>query len=326
MRSNFGMMKAPLAVDAAAANLESDSRDEASSKENEDIFESLNMPASALTGIFLWVQQKLKFMMKSDPESKEAAERQCYIIFTAMLLTMFGLSSKKLIIQIEAMHLSLTGVDDTDPQLYSLISSSPSTSYSMPLPPPPPSSPQARQLAEDLENMDMEFDFDTASWRICVPMILPALISLIQLETINSTVRIRLLLRLKGCVNNADNFDIFLSVPNWQAYIFNCLAAEQSRIDFLDAFREACHSSAADTAVKLEDVEKEFYESQNIIDVLLTIMSDIHIHSIQFGAPNASYYAISKPREVRDIQFHNLGTKELLELMKKDNRKVGCVG
>jgi hypothetical protein len=182
-------------------------------------------------------------------------------------------------------------------------------------------------MVEDSEHsMDQEFDIDVAAWRICVPMILPALISLVQLETITSTVRIRLLLRLKGCVNNIDNFDIFLSIPNWQAYIFNCLAAEQSRIDYLEAFREKNQNPSPTTAQMMDDVEKEFYESQNIIDVLISIMSDIHIHSIQFGSPSTSYFAINRPKEVRDIQFHNMATKELLQLMQKDNRKVGCIG
>ena len=127
-------------------------------------------------------------------------------------------------------------------------------------------------------------------------------------------------------MNNIDNFDIVLGIPNWQAYLFNCLALEQSRIDFLDAYKEKCVDLSPVSAQRLEEVEKESYESQNIIDVLISFMSDIHIHSIQVGSPSTAYFTINRPREVRDLQFHSMATKDLLELMKKDNRKVGCIG
>lgn len=316
-RSNFSMrsdLGGALASGATAA-ADSDNREE--HPKESDIFDALGIPASSLTGAFLWIQQKLKAAMKNDVYSKESAERQCYIVFTVLILTMFGLPCKKLVVQIETMYSAMLEVQAAEGGTLLPLHSAPSMTNL---------SSFAYTAPEDADHtMDQEFDVDTASWRICVPMILPALISLVQLETITSSVRIRLLLRLKGCVNNIDNFDVFLSVPNWQSYLFNCLAAEQSRIDFLDAYRENNPSSSPASAGRIEDIEKEFYECQNIIDVLLTFMSDIHIHSIQFGAPSTSYFTISRPKEVRDIQFHNMATKELLQLMQKDNRKVGCI-
>lgn len=310
-------------VAGGASIHEGEMRDEVVSgkdKEGTDIFEALGIPASSLTGVFLWMQNKLKAAMKKDVFCPEAAERQCYIIFTALCLTMFGLPAKKLAVQVEHMYAALqkVGVSEGGGGAETPVHRTPSMTLLQVF---------TATLANEADHtLDQEFDIDTASWRICVPMILPALFSLIQLETINSTVRIRLLLRLKGCVNNVDNFDIFLSIPNWQAYIFNCLAIEQSRIDFLEAYRGANPAPSPTTADSVDHIEKEFYESQNIIDVLISVMSDIHIHSIQFGQPSASYFAINRPKEVRDIQFHNMATKELLQLMQKDNRKVGCIG
>jgi hypothetical protein len=311
LRSNFSAKLDSVASMPEAQEARDDPRD------GQDIFEALGIPASSLTGVFLWIQNKLKVAMKNDVVSPEASERQCYIIFTTLCLTMFGLPVKKYVVQIENMYMALAAAGGTEGGVGMALHASPSLTQLQAF---------AASFADEADHtMDQEFAIDTASWRICVPMILPALFSLIQLETINSTVRIRLLLRLKGCVNNIDNFDIFLSVPNWQAYIFNCLAIEQSRIDYIEAYR-ASNPPSSPGGHHVEYVEKEFYESQNIIDVLISVMSDIHIHSIQFGQPNTSYFAISRPREVRDIQFHNLATKELLQLMQKDNRKVGCIG
>ena len=315
-RSTYSMKSEAASVPAPEAEA---SRDE-HSRGSQDTFEALGIPAPSLTGLFLWIQQKLKAAMKNDVHSKEAAERQCYIIFTALCLTMFGLPAKKLVVQIENMYGAMVDADSAEGGERRLsLHISPSMSQLQEI-------SSASILDREEHSIDQEFDFDTASWRICVPMILPALISLIQIETINSLVRIRLLLRLKGCVNNIDNFDIVLGIPNWQAYIFNCLALEQSRIDFLDAYKEKCADLSPVSAQRLEEVEKESYESQNIIDVLISFMSDIHIHSIQFGSPSTAYFTINRPREVRDLQFHSMATKDLLELMKKDNRKVGCIG
>jgi hypothetical protein len=271
-----------------------------------DVFEGLGMSVSALSSHFLWMQEQLRSEMHSGRFETDSVDRQCYIIFTALQLTMHGQSCKYLVNDVEHILSSKASLlDDQGEERSSFRALSADQT-----------SPRRQLSASTPIERESELDIDFEFSRICLPMIIPALFEFLK-HVDNIKRRTQLILRLKNSLNGFENMDTMLSVPGWQSCMFHLLSVEQSRLVQLEA--EVQSGGPQSDGRGLVDI-------RNVCDIVLTMVSDIHIHAVRFGAPSISYYAVVRPCEVSDIQYHKVTTRELLELMRRDNRKVGCTG
>jgi hypothetical protein len=87
------------------------------------------------------------------------------------------------------------------------------------------------------------------------------------------------------------------------------------------------------SSLKLEssrqNLEKELGNSKNVFDIIINIISDIHMHAMRYGNPttnNLIYGRVVLPDDVNDTLYNKLHAKDLLELYKKEGRKVGGSG
>jgi hypothetical protein len=270
-----------------------------------DIFEGLGMSVGALSSHFLWMQEQLRSEMHSGRFETDSVDRQCYIIFTALQLTMHGHSCKYLVNDVEHILSSKASLlDDQGEERSSFRALSADQT-----------SPRRQHSASTPVERESELDIDFEFSRICLPMIIPALFEFLK-HVDNIKRRTQLILRLKNSLNGFENMDTMLSVPGWQSCMFHLLSVEQSRLVQLEA-EVQCGGPQS---------ERSLVDIRNVCDIVLTMVSDIHIHAVRFGAPSISYYGVVRPCEVSDIQYHKVTTRELLELMRRDNRKVGCTG
>lgn len=290
---------------------------EAGAVRSTDIFEMLGMPVGSLTSYFLWMQEQLRSEMLTGRFETDSVDRQCYVIFTALQLTMHGHSCKYLVNDVEhILSNKQIASDGTDVSAGSQRTSNLSEGDRLSDSPVPPS--PGRKSTRDRVTMDDEVEINFEFSRICLPMIIPALFEFVK-HVDNVRRRIQLILRLKNSMNGFENMDTVLSIPGWQSSIFHVLSMEQSRLYQLET--EVTENTS--TRLRAGSQMRELVDIRNVCDILLNMVSDLHIHAVRFGAPSLSFFTVVRANEVSDIQYHKITTRELLELMKKDNRKVG---
>ena len=267
-----------------------------------DVFEALGIPGGQMVSSFQHILNRFKENINKNSSRDVFDQRQFYVIFTTLSLCMFGSpnSSRSSSILNHAERLFEMTEDENDV----------------------PKQLTVGELLELERGLEYEFaaEFDFQDSRICVPMILPSLITLLQMDSIRSTVRVRLLMRLRSFFYSFDNCDIFLSTPLWQSYVLNAIAMEQNRVLFL---KEHLNNTREDLLVELH---REIDEANNIVDIWTRLMCDLHLHCVQFGSPGVSSFALGKPRRSRMHDYYSLSTKDLLDIIRKDSRKLGCAG
>ena len=352
-----------------------------------DIFERLGIPIKTLPNLMLWLQSTLKAHMKSNSIEKSTIDRQCCIIFTAMHLTMFGLSSKFLLVEVE--KIKLARISSTDDPLTSPARRSRTEG-------PSPSRGTAKEAEFDFNRSDSadpdgkwdsEFNdhfeiSETLSGRICYPMMIPAMIELLQHEAISSWVKLRLVLRLRNCFSLFENADILASVPGWQYYVFNLLVSEQTRLSVLHAqlqnakrssltraagapnrssraisspvatakdtsFAHAASSNSSSSSTAgsrplyggmegsggggggggaMAILEEDMNHCESIVAIVIALITDMSIHAVLFGVSTTGAALVIRPGSALDIKYTAISAKELMEIIRKENRKVGCSG
>jgi len=267
-----------------------------------DVFEALGIPGGQMVSLFQHILNRFKENINKNSSRDVFDQRQFYVIFTTLSLCMFGSpnSSRSSSILDHAERLFEMTEDDNNV----------------------PKQLTVGELLELERGLEYEFaaEFDFQDSRICVPMILPSLIALLQMDAIRSTVRVRLLMRLRSFFYSFDNCDIFVSTPLWQSYVLNAIAMEQNRVLFL---KEHLNNTREDLLVELH---REIDEANNIVDTWTRLMCHLHLHCVQFGSPSVSSFALGKPRRSRMYDYYSLSTKDLLDIIRKDSRKLGCAG
>ena len=272
-----------------------------------DVFEALGIPGAQLVSSFQHILNRFKENINKNSSSSSSRDvfdqRQFYVIFTALSLCMFGSPNNSLLGHAERLFEKEGDNDnDDDDDTRSQLT--------------------VGELLELERGLEYEFaaEFDFQDSRICVPMILPSLIALLQVDSMRSTVRVRLLMRLRSFFHSFENCDIFLTTPLWQSYVLNAIAMEQNRVLFL---KEHLNKTREDL---LGELHREIDEANNIVDIWTRLMCDLHLHCVQFGSPGVSSFALAKPRRSRMHDYYSLSTKDLLDIIRKDSRKLGCAG
>lgn len=289
----------------ANASLENSSAvGEDPSGKKKDIFDELGIPVSHLAANFHLLQKKLKDAMIQNPSSPKVTAAQCDIIYRILNHTMHGQNCKFLKDEIES-RIPLEGSSvlfvDTEP-------TSPSS--------------------------HVEERTSLASTRINIPLIFPSIISFISSSVTTPAQRFSFLADLRTGIQNFENFDAILSIPAWQACVFDMLSKEQSFMLTIEdnLFSKGWNgdmknpkfsmaSSAENTSKQLRQVY-DLKRSKSIFDVAIHFLGEIHLHAIRFGMSPVGY-SITRPGDIDAVQYHKLSTKDLLLMLKKGGRCVG---
>lgn len=304
-----------------SANVQNQENEDTTSS---DIFSALGIPVKALSSMFLWVQQQLIEQMRKRLFDVDSFDRQCFIIFTALKLTMHGRSCKFLLVEIEKISMS-SGAEEE---------STPGKEEESPL------SPSGNS---ENSNFDDSVELDTGTAKICFPMVIPALIDFFRHDIVSTSLRIQFVLKLKHCIHGAENFDTFISVPGWQTGLLQILALEQRRIQLLqetvDSFSRGdpneinelltkvlglSEAAGGRDSQRLSTLEKEVEDSKKIYDIVIKLITEIQLHSIRFGVSRVSQFVVSRPAEYVVQDYYRMPMVDILSRMKKESREIGC--
>eukprot|EP01038_Epipyxis_sp_PR26KG_P008120 gene8120-10998_t len=281
-----------------------------------DIFELLGIPVNTLVGNFIWMQEQLKQQMKSGLGStldQSVYTHEYNIIFAAFQLTMHGHSCKFLAVEIERI-VTLKSEVGKMPEIDTLSNEKSSKFYES-------------VFEESLANYQ-NGDNSIVNTRMSLPLIFPAIIEFLNVDGINISNRVTLVLSLKNGLQGLENLDTMLGIPGWQSYFLRFLSNEQNRMEEVNSIIDNNESYYEEEGDDGDDEEliflrKILLQCKNAFDIVLTIISDVHMHAIRYGVPVSTIAIISRPGEVNDTQYNKVLSKDLLEIYRKDDRKVG---
>lgn len=151
---------------------------------------------------------------------------------------------------------------------------------------------------------DGEYDEIFSSLHLLsIPMVFPSLTELIKFAPIGGAQRITHFQRISDALGGIENMDIFMSIPKWQSLLLDILAAERKADDRVDD-----------------------HGLQVLAAAVGNIMTKCHVHSVLCGDLRSPMYAINPPKRLQAVKYAEIATVDLFEMMRRDQRILGCGG
>ncbi|RYH28540.1 DUF4704 domain-containing protein [archaeon] len=143
---------------------------------------------------------------------------------------------------------------------------------------------------------------------LSIPMVFPSLIELFKFSQSSLEKRIVFLQRVTTFIEGMENYDIFMSIPKWQSLLLDVLVAERKQKEI-----DQHHGASLETLHVLSST-------------IGTIFTKLHAHSVLCGDLRAPRYHIELPCVLSGPKYKDLDGKELFEMIRRDQRILGCGG
>jgi hypothetical protein len=262
-------------------------------------------------------------VIRSTLFDAESIIAQLKLIFFILDSTMYGRSCKFLMNEIEKIPLTKAELENVHH----------------------PKIPSASQFPIDI-SVD-QYDLEGECQKICIPMIFPALVELLKSNICDFPIRIELFQSIFTNLKGIENYDIITNIPKWQSVLldFYCEVEHQIR-EFVHRNSSSSSSSVststfpppiilpgAASGSSLRGTDQQIMSviiyTTKLVDIIAEIFSNLHTTAVQFGELKNSKFRIelpSKETKLSSTDFLSYPIKDILEIIRRDQRALGCSG
>ncbi len=262
----------------------------------------------------------------------ETTMAQLKLVFFILENTMYGRSCKFLINEIEKIPLQ-----KADPE----------TAHH-------PSPTMSTQVDVAID----QYDLENESHKICIPMIFPVIIDVLKSSICDFNLRIQLFDNLFSHLQYIENYDMIMSIPKWQSLILDFFCELEGQIkEFVQSHHLKNNSPTlmagmANLIGRDQQIMAVIIQTSKLVDVVAAAFTGLHIVAVQFGELKGSKYKIELPTitpyhyssttsgndkapanvphrgndHLSPCEYLSYSTKELFDIIKKDQRALGCSG
>jgi hypothetical protein len=289
-----------------------------------DIWKKIGLlDQSSITAWLTDMWQRNADAIKSTLFDSESVTAQLKLIFFILHNTMYGRSCKFLMNEIEKIPLTKTEVENTHH----------------------PKIPSTQQFSIDI-TID-QYDLEGECQKICIPMIFPAMIELLKSNTCDFSLRIDLFQSIFSNLKFIENYDIITNIPKWQSVIFDFYCEVESQIrEFIQRSSLPPSSSVSASTIPPpillpggtsgsclggtdQQIMSVIIHTTKLVDTVAEIFSKLHTTAVQFGELKNSKYRIELPSKegtLSSTDFLSYSIKDILEIIRRDQRALGCSG
>lgn len=149
---------------------------------------------------------------------------------------------------------------------------------------------------------------------VCIPMLLPAILSLIRQRHLSVALRLSVMVNLRTFImQHNDNFDRILRIPAWQDYFFQVIVEESATATEIEmATSEGDEESRSRYVIK----------SQALTDTCLRCLCDIQFAAVRIGRPVGPPEVVS-PAAIHDKMPRRMTVDRIFKETRSGTRQLG---
>lgn len=296
-----------------------------------DTFSLLSLQVTSLDGVFCWMLERLLKSITEYHTDSYTEKVQYKMIAQALQSTMLGESCAALSLDVDQqLHdlaveptFAATSPATTENNGANAIPNTPTKDLNalidpldVPLVSPHlENSPNPNRIRSysSIDEVGISSGLKTlADAKICIPMVYPVLLSLVNYGHASISLRLSVMVNLRVIVVVSDeNCDRLLRIPAWQNGFFQLLEDENYRVKQL-------------TENVNENKHKMQNKSKALIDSALRTLCDIQVSAVRIGKPLGSPYIVTNDRVAKGKETKKLLSKKvILSETKNGKRQLG---